>query len=244
VPRRKKKEGKDGPKSAWMVTFADLVTLLIVFFVMLLTMSVMDTTVISRISSRTASLSPILLSGPGRIPERIQVTVQTLKDPFNVLEKQNRIKDLLFPLDVLPKELLPGELEKNLEILAHPEGVVLALTDSLLFAEGTHALDSVGRALLDVLIPVILATNADLNISGHTDPGTVESRDDYELSFMRAAAVLEHFLQARLPARQFSVSGYGPDKPLFMNDDPESRRKNRRVEILMKTTGRIGGYLF
>ena len=228
-------------RQGWLITFADLMTLLIVFFVLILTMSTMDTSVITRISSRTASLSPIMLSGPGRVPERIQIIVATVRDPFNVMEKRNRLKDLLFPLDVLPKELSPGELERNLEILAHPEGVVIVLTDGLLFAEGTHTLDSVGKALLDVLIPVILAVNADLNISGHTDVG--EGRDSYDLSFMRAASVLEHFLQARLAPDRFSISGYGPDKPLFTNDDPESRRKNRRVEILVKSTPRVGGYL-
>ena len=242
MPREKPKKEPDS-KAAWLVTFADLMTLLIVFFVLLLTMSVMDTTTITRISSRTSSLSPIIQSGPGRLPERLQIIVDTVRDPFNVLEKRNRIKDLLFPLDVLPKELSPGELEKNLEILAHPEGVVIVLTDSLLFKEGSHDLDSVGKALLDVLIPVILAVNADLNISGHTDPGTVESRDDHELSFMRAAGVLEHFLQARLAPNRFSISGYGPDKPLFTGDDPESGRKNRRVELLVKSTVRVGGYL-
>jgi len=242
MPREKPKKEPDS-KAAWLVTFADLMTLLIVFFVLLLTMSVMDTTTITRISSRTSSLSPIIQSGPGRLPERLQIIVDTVRDPFNVLEKRNRIKDLLFPLDVLPKELSPGELEKNLEILAHPEGVVIVLTDSLLFKEGSHDLDSVGKALLDVLIPVILAVNADLNISGHTDPGTVESRNDHELSFMRAAGVLEHFLQARLAPNRFSISGYGPDKPLFTGDDPESGRKNRRVELLVKSTVRVGGYL-
>ena len=241
---RPKQARPDDKRQGWLITFADLMTLLIVFFVLILSMSTMDTTVISRISSRTASLSPIMMSGPGRVPERIQIIVASVRDPFNVLEKRRRIKDLLFPLDVLPKELPHGELERNLEILAHPEGVVIVLTDSLLFAEGTHSLDSVGRALLDILIPVILAVNADINISGHTDAGTVESRDDYELSFMRAAAVLEYFLQAKLPARGFSISGYGPDKPLHVNDDPESRRKNRRVEILVKSAVRIGGYLF
>ena len=241
---RKKVKKLQGNKAAWLVTFADLMTLLIVFFVLILTMSTMDVTVITRISSRTASLSPIFMSGPGRVPERIILIEQALRDPSNVLEKRDRIKDLLFPLEILPKELSPGELERNLEILAHPEGVVIVLTDSLLFAKDSHNLDSVGKALLDALIPVILVVNADLNISGHTNPGTVEGRDDYRLSFMRAAGVLEHFLQARLAPDRFSISGYGPDKPLFTGDDPESGRKNRRVEILVKSTPRIGGYLF
>ncbi|MCL1940236.1 MAG: OmpA family protein [Desulfovibrionaceae bacterium] len=242
MPRRKQKKAGE-TSAAWLVTFADLMTLLIVFFVLLLSMSTMDTTVLTRISARFASASPIALSGPGRIPERIQLIVRLLKDPFNVLEKRKRLKDLLFPLDVLPRELAHSDLEKNLEVLAHPEGVVVVLTEGLLFAEGTHNLDPVGKKLLDALTPVIHAVNADINISGHSDPGTEKTRDAYELSFMRAASVLDYFLQAKLPPDRFSLSGYGPDRPMFADGDPENGRKNRRVEILLKTTSRISSFI-
>lgn len=236
MARRKKKGGGGG--AAWLVTFSDLMTLLLTFFVLLLSMASMDTTVITRISAQTASLSPIPRSGPGRVPERIQMIVKVLKDPYNVLEKPNRLKDLLFPVDILPKEISHSELEKNLEILAHPEGVVIVLTEGLLFAKGTHALNSAGKKLLDALTPVIQTVNADVNISGHTDPGAETGADSYELSFMRAAGVLEHFLQVHLPPDRFSVSGYGPDKPLFPGGDS----KNRRVEILIKSTPRVASY--
>ena len=239
--RKKKKSGGGG--AAWLVTFSDLMTLLLTFFVLLLSMASMDTTVITRISAQTRSLNPIPLSGPGRVPERIQIIVAALKDPYNVLEKAKRIKDLLFPVDMLPPDLLKSELEKNLEVLAHPEGVVIVLTDGLLFAEGTPDLNPVGRKLLDTLVPVIQAVNADVNLSGHTDAGSVEGPDGYDLSFLRAAGVLEHFLQAKLPPDRFSVSGYGPDKPMYPNDTPEGRRKNRRVEILVKSTPRVGSYI-
>lgn len=241
MARRKKKREEGG--AAWLVTFSDLMTLLLTFFVLLLSMASMDTTVITRISAQTRSLSHIPLGGPGRVPERISIIVASLKDPYNVMEKQKRLKDLLFPLDMLPKELSFSELEKNLTILAHPEGVVIVLTEGLLFSEGSYDLDQTGKKLLDVLTPVMQAVNADINISGHADAGGVEGVDPYELSFMRAAMVLEHFLQARIPPDRFSVSGYGADKPMYDNNTADGRQKNRRVEILVKTTPRVGSYI-
>ncbi len=241
--RRKKSEG--GGRAAWLVTFSDLMTLLLTFFVLLLSMASMDTTVINRISAQTASLSPIPRSGPGRVPERIQLIVKLLKDPYNVLEKPKRLKDLLFPDDVLPKEMVRGELDKNLEILAHPEGVVIVLTDSLLYAEGSSELSFAGKTLLDALTPVIQAVNADVNIGGHAAP-TADAEEEakgYELSFLRAAGVLEHFLHRHIAADRFSLSGYGADKPLHAGEAPEDGHKNRRVEIFIKSAPRVGGYM-
>ncbi len=240
---RRKKRGGGGGGEGWLVTFSDLMTLLLTFFVLLLSMASMDTTTITRISAFSKGTSHIDLSGPGRVPERVELLTAMLKDPKNILEKMNRIKDLLFPLDILPKELSKGELDKNLSILEHPEGVVIVLTDSLLFAEGSPILDEKGGKLIDALTPVIHAVNADVNISGYTDttPGRAISNDD--LSAMRALSVLERFLQAGMQAGRFSVSGYGPDKPMFTNDTPEGRRRNRRVELLVKTTPRVGSYV-
>lgn len=240
---RGKTRKNTGPGQIWLITFSDLITLLLAFFVLLLSMSSMDSTTLSRISAFSRGLSPAALTGPGRIPERIQIVVKLLKDPRNVLEKKSRIKDLLFPLDELPPEMARGDLEKNITILEHPEGVVIVLTDSLLFAKGSAELDGNGKKLVAVLAPVLHAVNADINISGHTDTTPVQDPDNYKLSFMRALVVLERLLQAEIPPDRFSISGYGPDKPMHSNATEEGRAQNRRVEILVKTTPRVGSYL-
>jgi chemotaxis protein MotB len=233
---------KKGQSAAWLITFSDLMTLLLTFFVLLLSMSSMDTTMFTRISAHLRSLSAIPVSGPGRVPERLEIVTRLLKDPQNILEKRNRLKDLLFPLDLLPKELSPGELEKNLSILEHPEGVVIVLTQGLLFSPGSSSLNEKGKKLLDALTPVIFRVNADVNISGHSAALAENGADGYNLSFLRAAVVLEHFLHAKLSPDRFSVSGYGPDKPMY-DGGAEEQEKNRRVEILVKTAPRVGSYM-
>ena len=229
--------------SIWLITFSDLVTLLLTFFVLLFSMSSANTTAISRINADAGGLSPMGPSGQGRIPERIQIVAKMLKDPRTVLEKRERIKDLLFPLDILPKDMSSGDLKENIRILEHPEGVVIVLTEGLLFSSGSAELDDRGRQLIGALTPVMQAVNADINISGHTDPVARDNENSYELSYMRAHVVLEQLLHSHIPPDRFSVSGYGPDKPMFPGKTEEGRAKNRRVEILVKTTPRLGSYI-
>ncbi|MDR2076178.1 MAG: flagellar motor protein MotB [Desulfovibrio sp.] len=240
-PARRGEEAEGSP--IWLITFSDLVTLLITFFVLLLSMSSMDATTLARISSFAGGPARISASsGTGRVPERIEIVTALIKDPRNILNKTRRIKDLLFPRDVLPPQLSRGELEENLDVLAHPEGVVIVLTEGLLFAPQSAALDARGEALIDLLTPVILAVNANANISGFTDSSPARGMSNEDLSALRALAVLERFLHGGIEANRLSISGYGGDRPIESNDTPEGRRKNRRVEVLLKTAPRMGSY--
>ncbi len=239
--RRKKPSG--GGEGGWLVTFSDLVTLLLTFFVLLLSMSSMDKALLTRISAMTGEISPIDHAARGKIPDRIRLMLEIVNDPKSILEKPNRIKDLLFPNDILPPELSPGTLDANLRILAHPEGVVIVLTEAVLFPQGEYALTPAGLKLLEALVPFLHYTTADVNISGYTDDVAVPGVNSYVLSGRRAMSALEYFLQQKMRPSRFSVSGYGPDRPLAPNDTDAHRASNRRVELLVKTTQWLGRYL-
>ncbi|MCC8193218.1 MAG: flagellar motor protein MotB [Deltaproteobacteria bacterium] len=242
MPRKKKKS--EGGGAAWLVTFSDLMTLLLTFFVLILSMSSMDRPLITRIMATVDEPSPLDHAGRGRVPENIRLLLQIVEDPTTVLEKQDRIKDLLFPNEILPPELSPGKLDENLRILEHPEGVVIVLTEELLFPRGESTLTPTGMRLLSAFVPVLHYSTADVNIAGHTDATeAVHDMDSYVLSGKRAMSVLEYFLQQKFPARRFSISGYGPDKPLYPNDTEQHRLQKRRVEILLKTSQWLGRYL-
>lgn len=241
---RKKKKSGGGGGDGWLVTFSDLMTLLLTFFVLLLSMSSMDRPLITRIMATSDNSSPIDHAGSGRVPEQIRLLLQIVEDPSTIYDKQDRIKDLLFPNEILPPELPPGNLDENLRILGHPEGVVIVLSEELLFPAGGYTLTATGGKLLNALLPFFHYTTADVNFAGHADATEAAyGMDSYELSGKRAMAVLEYFLQQRFPARRFSVSGYGPEKPLWPNTSEANRAKNRRVEILVKTSQWLGRYL-
>ncbi len=239
---RKEKKGGGGGGASWLVTFSDLMTLLLTFFVLLLSMSSMDKTLLTRISPLTSDVSIIDHSGRGKIPDRIRLLLDILREPSTILDKLDRFKDLLFPNEVLPPELSPGKFDENVRILAHPEGVVIVLTEELLFPQGGYTLPPAAKKLLEAMVPLLHYSSADVNISGHTDNASPAGVDPYTLSGRRAMSVLEYFLQQKFKPSRFSVSGYGPDKPLMPNDSPAHMGKNRRVELLLKTTQWLGRY--
>lgn len=241
MARKKKEEPKGNP--SWLVTFSDLVTLLLTFFVLLLSMSSMDRTLLTKINPFDRGFGAIKYHGSGRVPQRIKLIVDLVKDPKTAFEQRDRIKDLLFPEDVLPPDIDMSTLDRNLRILQKPEGLAIVLTNNLVFKPGSYTLTSSAEQLLSQIVLMLQYTSADVNISGHADNTGGNTAANYPLSGKRAMSVLEYFLDQGLTPSRFSVSGYGADKPVESNATEYGRAQNRRVEILIKTTQRLGRYV-
>ncbi len=239
---REKKPPEEEGVPMWLVTFSDLVTLLLTFFVLLLSMASMDQVLLSRINPYSSNFSVMGALSPGKVPQRIQLVLELLDSPQDTMDKPDRLKDLLWPDDVLPPEIDAGTLDRNLRILQDPQGLAIVLTDGVLFRPGSWELTEAAKKLLVPLADVLQYSSADVNIAGYTDDTPSARIDNYDLSGRRALAVLEFFLVRSLEASRFSISGYGPDKPLVPDTMPEGRAQNRRVEILLKTTQWLGRY--
>lgn len=236
----KKRKPECKPLELWLVTFSDLTTLLLTFFVLLLTMASMDNSVITTISLATGELGALQSRGSGRVTTKAELISELLENPWALLDKKDRIKDLLFPDDVLPPDLSKQDLKENLEILAKREGVALVFTDGLLFRPDSTELSETGKALLAQLVPVLTINPAPVTIGGHAG---ADETDPYVLSGDRAISVLAFFVDQGLENKKFSLAAVGPDQPV-LNDagEPVESAKNRRVEIYLKTTRTIGGY--
>ncbi len=243
MARRQKKRETEVVQGAWLVTFSDMTTLLLTFFVLLLSMSSMDHTLISRIRLASSGVQLIELSGAGTISPRIGLIKEIIEAPEHALEKKEKLKDLLLPDIPLPAEINTSSIKDNITILQHPEGVVIALTDRLVFQEGSYELTTPARQILGTISELLHFSSADVNIAGHTDNTDYPDMDNYKLSAFRALTVMEYFLQKGHKPDRFSLSAYGPDKPLHPNDNPENKTQNRRVEILLKTTQWVGRYI-
>ncbi len=235
MARKKKKKSGGGGGSSWLVTFSDLMTLLLTFFVLLISMASMDKTkLIEVFTVFSHQIGFVGEKRAGKIETHFRLFNEILQHPQDVLAKQDRIKDLLFPDEVLPQGMTRSTLDKNLRLLQRNEGVVFMLTDALLFPTASSSVSASGRVLLERL-GLFLANNpAFVNIAGYTDSVPSRKPDNYHLAALRAASVLDVFLEMGLPQEKFSLSGYGPDRPLADNSTAEGRAQNRRVEILVK----------
>lgn len=240
---RKEKQQKGGDETPmWLVTFSDLTTLLLTFFVLLLSMASMDKSVISKVNIFVQDTGHVTAKGAGRIPTRISMIIDLIEDPTTLMDQKDRLKDLLFPDDIMPTEISKSTLKKNIEILKRPEGVALVMSDDLLFRPGSAQLSEHARILLNQIVEVLNYMVIETNISGYTDNTPLPEPGNMELSNQRALSVLYYFVEKGLDQSMFSVSGYGPYRPIAENITPEGRARNRRVEILLKTQPFLAGY--
>ena len=238
--KQKKKGGADG--NGWLVTFSDLMTLLLTFFVLLLSMSSMDRSFLTRISMFAKDVSFMTVRGAGRLPTRERFVVELVEDPFEAIQQQDRLKDLLFPDDVLPEEIDRATLDENLQILERDDGVALVLSDKLLFEVGQSELNPAAAKLLSRIGYVLAYATAPVVVSGHSDATGGRTAVNYDLSAERALAVLGVLMENGLDSRRTSVSAYGPDRPVEEGTSREANASNRRVEILLKNKPDTGVY--
>nr|WP_284710691.1 OmpA family protein [Desulfovibrio aminophilus] len=171
------------------------------------------------------------------------MVLDLVERPWEVFSKEDKIKDLLFPDNVLPPEIDRNTLNENLRVLARNEGVALVFSDKLLFAPGGAELTPGARAILAQVAPLILHTASPVNVAGFTDAEEGKAAEGFALSGERAASVLDYFLALGMQPLRFSLSAYGPSRPLDDRPDEASQAKNRRVEVFLKTNQALGGYL-
>jgi chemotaxis protein MotB len=139
------------------------------------------------------------------------------------------------------EELLKGgTLPANVEVDTTPEGVVFRIAGEVLFASGQAQLTADGQSTLRQLMPTLAAQERRLRVEGHTDSDPIQRSSwdsNLRLSVERSLAVVEFLKSSGFPEPRLSVAGYGEFAPKAPNDSPEGKRRNRRVEILVRNDG-------
>ncbi len=245
MARKKGKSKSSGANSgAWLVTFSDMMTLLLTFFVLLLTMSTLDKKIITTsFTNFSAKVAFLKSTKSGEVPTRITMVKEELTKPWEMLQKKDQIKDLLFPDQTLPSSVNRNKFKENIKILRRPEGVAIVLSDNILFAPGSSGLNRDTKSVLAQISKLINTISAPVNVSGHTSNTQAAEISNLKLSANRALSVLKYFLSKDVSPGRLSISGYGPNRPLAANDSAEGRKLNRRVEILLKTKPHTKTYL-
>ena len=233
MPRRRQKTATKAP-SLWLVTYCDLVTLLLSFFVLLISMAVVDErrkddvlqTVRGSLGIGTAISTPL---SDKNTPKPVAPGAFDL--PADELEP---LRDMLWEN---PTEDLTLQSNRYVQIIS--------INADVLFASGETALRPEGRTLLGRIVPVLSNLNYPILLAGHASPTRDEvkiyrvSLDPYEfsptweISFLRVMSVYEFFKEAGLAADKLMVEGFGEYRPRVSNNTIAGREANRRVDIVL-----------
>ncbi|HKJ89235.1 MAG TPA: flagellar motor protein MotB [Gammaproteobacteria bacterium] len=236
----KKDNGPD--KSFWMVTFSDLLSLMLTFFVLLLSMSVMNQKHLKEISSSFQHGLGILgRGGPFGIWIPAKESVVPPRVPAAYRERMQKLDDNLrsqFQHEGPKVEIGTDPRSGNLEVTLSAEGM---------FASGSTHLSKKAQFVLRQIGGALQPVPGRLEISGHTDNlpihGSGHKANNWALSLARAVNVAGFFAEdLGFSSQRLAVAGYGPSRPVADNGTAEGRADNRRITIeLIKDRGGEGG---
>jgi len=248
VARKTKTRFAGVPMGSWMVTFSDMNTLLLTFFVLLFSMSSLTSERFEEafgnyggdglglMNEGSGSYASSLIFNP--MPEIPDNALRTAVRSLEVGEgTERRGWGLPDGVEVSISDAPDGEIE-------------IVLVDRLLFEPGSAELNPeasifLGR-LQNFLSVVFERTTRRITVEGHTD-NSAPAEECYITSARRASAVLDFLLaDGVLPPERFSIVGYGASRPKVPNDSDANRAQNRRVRIVVEpqeaTIFTIGGY--
>ena len=230
-------EGEKANTTGWLTTFNDLMTLLMVFFVLLFSMSSINT-------DKRIELKYMLQSGFGILKEG-EMTSISIKNPQPIEDMSHigtQAEGLRSPdnkiIETSTSDILEN-LESELEIqvtLCH-QGVRLSFEDRLLFEFGKAVIQPEGFSFIDKIVTALKQVPDIVRVEGHTDNIPIHTKkfpSNWELSVTRAVNVVKYFAEVgKINPHRLSAVGYGESRPVAPNDTPSNRAKNRRVEILL-----------
>jgi chemotaxis protein MotB len=217
----------------WVVTFGDLMSLLMCFFVLLLSFSEMDRKKYKMVSGSMAQAFGIQRERPVFESPRGQKMIAKEFDQAVMITKiEESIKPII---EEIKNEY--EELKDAVELEVGEDTVTIRMMGETTFDTGKAELRPVFRTLLKKIGAVLGQTKGEIIIAGHTDNVPLSGGlfgSNLGLSMARAGSVAEYLLRATsIDPKRLSTMGFGEYRPLTSNNTVQGRRKNRRVEIIV-----------
>ena len=206
-------------EESWLITYLDVITLLLVMMVVMLAFSGSLKTTSKDATNATASPA---------------VDARAPASPEAPIKAEAQGADPADPLAGLPIELLG----KDIEVVVDKGTVSFRISDEILFSSGEASLIGAGDDVLDKLLPVLdAAPTHRIVVEGHTDSIPIETDrfpSNWELSSGRAASVVRYLIERGIDPARLRVTGYADTRPLASNDSADARASNRRVELILE----------
>ena len=246
MARRKKQEEEHENHERWLVSYADFITLLFAFFVVMYAVSSVNEgkyRVLSRSlgvafgtpSQQSAPINKepidpnrpiILLPMPKPKPARTEVNPEIKREKAHMT---SIARDIL-------KAMAPLISQGKVRVTQTSLGVSVEINASVLFAPGEAKLNDQSEAALRAVAQVLRKVDNSIQVEGHTDDVPINNSmfpSNWELSAVRASSVVRLFLENGVDEKRLVALGHAANDPVASNDTPEGRLRNRRVQLLI-----------
>jgi len=215
---------------AWMTTFADLVSLMLTFFILLVSMSTLDHTGLQDISTYFRKAVSVLNAG-----DRTEFNII----PPSVLQRAVTPRELMLAMRQNSHAVLQNSvLEHKVKGVIIKDQLYLRMPDVALFEAGSATLKAENIKVLRRLARMLAVSPGRITVNGHSD-GSFDAGevsiypDPWSLTLARSASVLRILEEEGVNPARLSLAGYGPSQPISTDSTPFGRKQNRRVEIVV-----------
>ncbi len=233
----------------WLVSYADFITLLFAFFVVMYALStvnegkyrVLSESMTAAFHTQVGSTSivpplmpdlPVAKETPvEKTQEQAEADAQKELKDFQRAQMRNVAKEI--------QQVMASLVEQGkVRVIETPQGVTIEISDSVLFPNGQALLNpDLARGMKEIA-KVLLPTRFPIMIEGHTDDtpiNTAQFPSNWELSAVRATTVLRLFAETGIEQKRLTAIGYADTRPIEANDSPIKRARNRRVNLLIES---------
>lgn len=252
VARKSKKQEAPENHERWLLSYADFITLVLIFFIIMYAMSKIDMqkyqVLAQALKFEFKKADTIMPQGQGVLgqlstakggadptKEEKEKADKEKKEREDHEKKERQLEDLLQKIQAYIEQ---NKLQTQVSAANTPRGVAVTLNDLFLFDLGKADLKPAAYPILNQLASLFPTLDAVISIEGHTDDLPLSTgsiyRDNWGLSQARSLSVLRYFVyNSQLEQKKFISTAYADTRPVAENNSAENRAKNRRVEIVV-----------
>ncbi|MDP1652677.1 MAG: flagellar motor protein MotD [Rhodocyclaceae bacterium] len=243
MSRRRKKEEEHENHERWLVSYADFITLLFAFFVVMYAVSsvnegkyrVLSDSISSAFRNIPGNAAGAIVQVSPNAPLPIGIPVK--KPQIDPKRQQNR-ETLRNKAKEITDALAPLIQQGQVRVTEGAFGITVEINASVLFDSGEARLQLLAVRALTAVGQILASTDFPITVEGHTDNApinTVLFPSNWELSGARAASVVRLFIDTGVDPRRLTATGHAEQRPIADNATPDGRQRNRRVAINMES---------
>ncbi|MDP4172810.1 MAG: OmpA family protein [Bacteroidota bacterium] len=215
---------EENDKDRYLVTYADLITLLLGLFIILYAMSNIDLEKYHKVMFAMGNVLGVKESVIPGVSDK-KVEIRNNINPINGLKSN------------LQNVISQNSLDNSIRLEENERGITIHILDDILFASANAEINESSKGILDRLASVIKTLPNDIRIEGHTDNVPIKASvyaSNWHLSVARALNTAYYLINSQgLSPEKVSIVGYSEYRPVTTNKTSEGRRSNRRVDIVI-----------